>query len=270
MKLIYFLFSLFLMYWPLMGQVQELDTIYANDHTTISLFFPKPIRQGISGNTHFVFTYNKETPQYLGLLKAAPGVDSNLLVITTNGNVYSYILRYREALSQLNYFISKDGSIGHEKGVSPKERRPQKKEENTMKISPNHINAVNKVSEYMARQNQRIARKNRKGIKLILKDIQYRWQEVYMSFTIENKSGIDYEVDYFRVYVENGSRKKNASYQKILQKPVYAHKLPKIVKDNQQKSFVMVFPKFTLGKQEKLLMELGEKYGNRIMSLYKK
>ena len=38
MKLIYFLFSLCLIHWPLMGQVQELDTIYANDHTTISLF----------------------------------------------------------------------------------------------------------------------------------------------------------------------------------------------------------------------------------------
>ncbi|MCF8716376.1 DUF4138 domain-containing protein [Joostella atrarenae] len=252
-----------------MGQVQELDTIYANDHTTISLFFPKPIRQGISGNTHFVFTYNKETPQYLGLLKAVPGADSNLLVLTTDGQVYSYILRYREALSQLNYFITRDGSIGYEKGVSPKERKSQKKEEKTVKISPNHINAVKKVSEYMIRQDQRMARKNRKGIKLILKDIKYRWQEVYMSFTIENKSGIDYEVDYFRVYVENGNRKKNASYQKILQEPIYSYKFPEKVKNNQQKSFVMVFPKFTLGKQEKLLIELGERNGHRIVKLKK-
>lgn len=267
MKPIYFLFSLCLMHCPLMGQMQELDTIYANDHTTISLFFPEPIRQGISGNAHFVFTYNREIPQYLALLKAAPGADSNLLVITTDGQVYSYILRYREALSQLNYFISKDGSIGHEKGVFPKERKPQKKEEETVKISPYHMNAVKKVSEYMVRQDQRMASKNKKGIKLVLKDIQYRWQEVYMSFTIENKSGIDYEVDYFRVYVENGNRKKNASYQKILQEPVYSHKFPEKVKNNQQKSFVMVFPKFTLGKQERLLIELGERNGHRIVKL---
>ncbi|UGU15423.1 conjugative transposon protein TraN [Sinomicrobium kalidii] len=267
MKPIYFLFSLCLMHWPLMGQIQELDTIYANDHTTISLFFPEPVRQGIPGADHFVFTYNKENPQYLGLLKAVPGLDSNLLVITTDGQVYSYILKYHKDLPQLNYFIGKEKSIGHEKGMSFTEKKPQKKEERTVKITPYHMNAIKKVSEYMVRQDQRMARKNRKGVKLILKDIQYRWQEVYISFTIENKSGIDYEVDYFRVYVENGNRKKNASYQKILQEPIYSHEFPEKVKNNQQKSFVMVFPKFTLGKQEKLMMELGERNGHRIIKL---
>ena len=95
--------------------VEKLDTIYANDTKTVSLFFPKPIRQGIVGKSHFVFSYNKEIVQYFGLLQATPGVESNLLAITANGQVYSYILKYADTLQKLNYFISEQESIGNEK-----------------------------------------------------------------------------------------------------------------------------------------------------------
>ncbi len=44
-----------------------LDTIYANDTKNVALFFPEPIRQGITGSDNFVFTYNREKEQYFGL-----------------------------------------------------------------------------------------------------------------------------------------------------------------------------------------------------------
>ena len=50
-----------------------LDTIYANDTKNVALFFPEPIRQGITGSENFVFTYNRENEQYFGLLQAKPG-----------------------------------------------------------------------------------------------------------------------------------------------------------------------------------------------------
>ena len=49
---------------------RPLDTIYANDRKNVALFFPSPIRQGITGASHFVFTYNREKEQYFGLLQA--------------------------------------------------------------------------------------------------------------------------------------------------------------------------------------------------------
>ncbi|MGB3150202.1 MAG: conjugal transfer protein, partial [Maribacter sp.] len=39
---------------------KPLDTIYANDQKNVALFFPNSIRQGITGASHFVFTYNRE------------------------------------------------------------------------------------------------------------------------------------------------------------------------------------------------------------------
>ncbi|WP_317048430.1 hypothetical protein [Confluentibacter sediminis] len=82
------------MYSMSISAQQAIDTIYANDQKNVALFFPKPIRQGITGASHFVFTYNREKEQYFGLLQAKPGTESNLLTITNDGKVYSYILKY--------------------------------------------------------------------------------------------------------------------------------------------------------------------------------
>ena len=92
-----------------------MDTIYANNYKNVALFFPQPIRQGITGAENFVFTYNREKEQYLGLLQAAPGTESNLLTITNDGQVYAYILKYADELPKLNYFIPEVKSIGNEK-----------------------------------------------------------------------------------------------------------------------------------------------------------
>ena len=67
---------------------KALDTIYANDTKNVALFFPEPIRQGITGSDNFVFTYNREKEQYFGLLQAKPGKESNLLVLNRNGSIF--------------------------------------------------------------------------------------------------------------------------------------------------------------------------------------
>ena len=98
---------------------QKLDTIYANEKKTVALFFPQPIRQGIVGKQQFVFNYNREEAQYFGLLQAKPGVESNLLAITNDGQVYAFILKYTKELPRHTYFIKKSESIGNEKPQKP-------------------------------------------------------------------------------------------------------------------------------------------------------
>src|SRR5690554_5088249 len=92
-----------------------IDTIYANEQKTVSLFFPDPIRQGITGSANFAFSYNRDKEQYFGLLQATPGEESNLLVVTNNGDIYSYLLCYSRKLEKFNYFIDTSASIGNER-----------------------------------------------------------------------------------------------------------------------------------------------------------
>lgn len=50
-----------------------LDTIYANSSKNVALFFPKPIRQAITGTTRFLFTYNRENHNILVYYKRIQG-----------------------------------------------------------------------------------------------------------------------------------------------------------------------------------------------------
>ena len=253
--------TLLLLAFTISIQAQKpLDTIYANDQKNVALFFPNPIRQGITGISHFVFTYNREKEQYFGLLQAKPGTESNLLAVTSDGKVYSYILKYSEKLTKLNYFIDEDESIGNE---SP-----------TMEIlkTENPATATNKdrtayfqrASEYLLRSgSETIAVKRKKGIRLKLQKMVYDASEVHLVMEVKNKSGIDFEIDYLNVYRTNGNNKRKASYQRLRQEVVYKYKMPNAIADGKSQRFVFVLPKFVLGDNEKLMLELMERNGSR-------
>lgn len=239
---------------------QSLDTIYANDQKNVALFFPNPIRQGITGASHFVFTYNREKEQYFGLLQAKPGTESNLLTVTSDGSVYSYILKYSEDLPELNYFINENEKIGSELPKKIKNKPINKPLNNYA----NRITHFQKFSEYLLKSNfEHLETKRKKGIKLQLQKMAYDTSEVYLVIEVKNKSGIDFEIDYLSVYRTNGNKKRKASYQRLQQEVIYKHKMPYSITDGDNRRFVYVLSKFVLGDNEKLMLELKELKGSR-------
>ncbi|MDO6811130.1 DUF4138 domain-containing protein [Zobellia galactanivorans] len=241
-----------------------LDTICANDRKNVALFFPDPIRQAITGSAHFVFTYNREKEQHFGLLQAKPGPDSNLLTVTTDGLVYSYILRFSDSLPKLNYFIDQRESLGNES--RPKEPLDQKKQD--------HDSIRNPISEFEANCKQlleapaqTIAVNRKKGIKLHLLRLSYSPSHVYMVIQISNRSSIDFELDFLNVSITNGNKKRKASFQRLRQEVVFEYGKPKNILNGHSKRFVYVLPKFVLGDNEKLVLVLQEKKGSRNLTL---
>ena len=240
---------------------QPLDTIYANDKKNVALFFPEPIRQGITGTSNFVFTYNREKEQYFGLLQATPGTESNLLAVTKNGQVYAYILKYKEQLPKLNYFISPKESIGNER---PKIMPTNKKLEANDHYDYDRESYFQRAGKYLLKSNYKpICTKRKKGVKLQLQKMVYDPSEVYLVLEIKNNSRIDFEIDYLNVYRTNGNKKRKASYQRLKQQIIYRHEMPSEVKNGESSRFVYVLPKFVLGDNEKLQVELKELKGSR-------
>lgn len=243
---------------------QKLDTIYANEHKNVALFFPKPIRQGITGASNFVFTYNREKQQYFGLLQAKRGTESNLLAITNDGQVYSYILKYRKELDKLNYFVAGNESIGNEV------RKTIKKKTSVLPISEAKKRVIffEKFSKYLLKLTpENLKTKRNKGLELRLQKIEYQGSEVYLVIEFTNKSGIDFEINYLKVYRINGNKKRKASYQRLEQETIYRFQFPTIVKNKESKRFVLTLPKFVLGDNEKLELKLKEFKGNRKIQL---
>ena len=185
-----------------------------------------------------------------------PGTESNLLTVTKSGQVYSYILKYKEKLSKLNYFISSKESIGNEQPIILKQKSFVKPISRTSHFK--------KFSKYLLKSKyESIATKRKRGIKLQLQKMVYNASEVYMALEIKNNSEIDFEVDYLNVYRVNGNKKRKASFQRLVQKVVYQYQFPTEIKTEERKRFVYVLPKFVLGDNEKLMIELKELNGSR-------
>lgn len=258
---------------------QKLKTIFTNEKDAVALFFPSTIGQALTGSENFTFSYNRESPQHVGIVQGVKGNRSNLLIITENGDVFSYWLAYRKVLDTLNYFVAGTERIGNEtpaynlsrmysvpKNVSLKKPAPTKTD--TLRY---HKEYFRKFSSYHLKHNDNLLKKRRKkGLFLRLRDLIYVKTEVYVVIEIRNRSGIDLEMDYLKILKVHGNNRRKSSYQKLPLDILYRHNFPDKVKDGESASFVVVLPKFTLGDSEKLMLELSELHGSRNIRLFYK
>ncbi|MDF0716956.1 DUF4138 domain-containing protein [Muricauda sp. 334s03] len=255
-----FLFSL-LSYLTLRAQT---DTLYVNDTHTLALVLPNPITRAVTGHPHYQFGYDTNSPGRLGLLQGHPGTDSNLLVLTEDGRAYSFALAYRKELQESYRFVHVDKSIGNVRPVKPMDSLVQ----NPMPSLGSNSLQYRKASTYFLEKAQTVLRSKRKdGIILRLRDVAYYGTSTYLVMEIENRSDIDFEVDFVQVFKAHGNPRKKSSYQKLPLEPVYKHRMPTIVTVGQKQRFAFVVPKFTLGDREKLMVELREKRGSRRVML---
>jgi hypothetical protein len=244
---------------------EKLDTIYANDHKNVALFFPEAISQGLTGAAHFVFTYNRDKQQHFGLLQAKPGKESNLLVIGADGAVFSYILMYKEQLSRLNYFIPEGESIGKEKLVA-RDSVKNKKTQNNLNKKDDHYR---RFGSYLLSKKQGIGRikKRKYGVILSVENIVFNKEELYFVIQIENKSGLDYDLNFLKLAIETRKKGKKKSLQRLYQEPVFKYNLPDKIGKKQTIRLVYVLPKFSLSKERRAILELNEKDGERDLKL---
>lgn len=250
----------------------DLDTIYANDRMNVALIFPEPIRQGITGSEEFVFTYNREKEQHLGLLQAIPGEVSNLLVISTTGSIFSYIVKYSEELEKLNYFIAETGKIGNElPELSEKliEGQALFSDAKAEKEVADKETYYQDFSSHLLRSKQRIGklRKRKDGVELKVQNIVFHNSELYFVLEINNNSPIDYEPAFLNISVETRKQGRKKSIQKLSVSPVYKYLVPEIIPQKKSSRFVYVLPKFSIAEDKIVVIDLKEQQGERDIKL---
>ncbi|WP_442844989.1 DUF4138 domain-containing protein [Leeuwenhoekiella sp. H156] len=244
----------------------QLDTIYANDYTNVALFFPEPIRQGITGSSDYVFSFNRDSAQHLGLLQAKPGKPSNLLVISTVGSVFSYLVMYKESIDQFTYFIDPLDRIGFENHNSID---PIHVSEEIMTSSETAPFPYDRYCKYLIQKKQKIGRlKTRnQGIILSVENIVFHKDALYFVLQLENRSGLDYDFNYLNLSTQTRLKGKRKSMQKLLKEPLYTHEVPDKIKAGELRCFLYVVPKFSLSRDRRLIVDLSEARGERELQL---
>lgn len=238
---------------------QEYPELYGNNRENVAVVFPKPIRQAIVGNDNFVFGYSVEKPQHLGLLKAQPGMDSNLLVITTDNRLYTFHLKYADSLNTWNHFI--EPSAGKRlkaidtiimKNAKVKLKDPEFENMALHLLKPEYKTLQSRTSN---------------DIRLGINKVLYYSDYLILILELENKSGIIFEPGKFRLFSELGNKRKKASYQKVTLDPLFISKLDKSILSGQKERFAVILPKYIPGNNERISVQIQEKTTSRNIRL---
>lgn len=241
---------------PIAGQ-QIPDTLFANQRQVLSLFFESPIEKAVTGASNYAFTFNRESAETLGLLQATEGPESNLLVVTQDGGIYSFVVAFRDSLKSFTRFIPETTRLHPEPTEMPV------KADSTIRNPEALLNICRQMLQqklpYTQIQKQR-------GIHLKMTDSFYHNSAVYIVYELENNSGIDYQIEELTLLKVLGNPARKSSYQQRPIRPIWAYQRPEIVPQGTTERFVLVYPKFTLGQHESLKVILREKMGSRNFS----
>lgn len=262
------------------------DTIFVTKDKVVNLFFPKTIKAAIKGSKYLIFKYDKENN--FGSVLIAPGKESNLTIILNNGLIYSFIVKYKENIKKLNYFLKEKDAINKiamEKGKKEKDKvidEVDKQETEVMKVEqpqakePLSLYDGNK-KEYIKRlclnlsgKAPEFKRKYVKNSKIILKlkNIVFDKNELYFSFNLKNNSGIDYNINFIKVFLSTLKKKKKTGLQDLELEPELIYHLPKIIKSGDDVNFIYVFKKFTIGETKEVVFEVNEEKGERNLRMH--
>ena len=268
--------------------------LYSTSNKNTTLFFSNPIKSGIVGNENFTFGYNKENYGKIGILKSTPGEESNLLVITENGNIFSFTIRYKKDIDKINYFINDSLAIGNESGDVFKNNPVQKLNKGegkiiTPEVLDNSISEAITVNSYEKNEessndttnlykklclgeidkpifyNRIYGTKDKVTVKL--KNISYLENELYFTVILKNESTLDYDINYLNFYIISRNKKKNTATQTIPYKSKYIHNLPTKIKAGDNIEVVYVYQKFSINENKILLIEMTEDNGERNVKL---
>jgi conjugative transposon TraN protein len=181
--------------------------------------------------------------------------ETNLSVITSDGNLYSFSVKYDSLACLLVYRLSKQSSNSIS-GVLFKERVMNNAEIETYAKSV--FNKTKTISGIRYKKWQMLGRVN--GI--YIKD-----DVMFFRLLLENRSSIDYDIDFIRFYLHDDKISKRTATQEQELKPLrIIGNTPKVKADNKRVS-VFAFEKFTIPDAKSFLIEVAEKNGGRHLLL---
>lgn len=256
-------YFIFLLLFPLhIALAQQISTVYLTFNKTVHMFFPSEISYYDVGSDDILIQAQNE------ILKLAPKSNSfsetNLTVITADNYCYSFLLQYKNDISELTYFI-KD-STGRK--ISPSARN-KIKADSLDNSSQNLFNADE--SSYISICREIIKKapaywigSTVKKAYLAMNNIYVHNDKLYFCVTVGNASNINYDINYIKYYTVDKKKLKKASNQEIEKIPIFSFNyLPTIEARTNDHPIIFVFDKFTIDNDKKLYIELGEKKGGR-------
>ena len=227
---------------------------------------------------------------------------TNYLVITDTGNVYDFVLELVAVPEKTTWYITQEMAVANIEGKPIEKRNENQRQIATPEKLNNEMEKMDTISHiknsdkivagnskdsatkelylsdpmeyyrlrcyYMQFDKPKISRyfSRLDNVFLWLKGVYYNEDELYFQYRIENKEGLDMDINFIKHQIAT-NYKNSSSNQKMELKPVFVYKQPKTIAGKSENHFVVVFKKFALDEKKEVLVELDEESGNRNLSL---
>jgi conjugative transposon TraN protein len=227
------------------------------EHKTSNLIFPYSIVSVDRGSQDLLAQKAKGAENILQLKAAIENFQpTNLSVITSDGKLFSFIVTYNENPSVLNISLASD-SLSHLSG-------------HQIQFTAEKLNdlIMDSDASIVLRQKHFIHQKIfSDGMRLTLKGIYLKDNALWFLFEAKNYSFLDYQPDYLKCFLQDKTKASRRAIQETELPRVYPQAFPKSVPGKNKRQFVLAFDPFTFSKDKKMLVQLSETNGRRLLAL---
>lgn len=225
-------------------------------HKTTNLVFPYAVKSVDRGSRDVLVQKAKGVENILQVKAGLEDFEeTNLTVITADGQLYSFLLDYsREPITinlevgkyrQLNKPVARFSDAGDNEAI------------------------VGDVAEQVAvkKTSIRKIKDRRYEMGLRLTGLYIQEDVLYFQLEMENNSNIHYDIEQFRMYIRDKRKAKRTASQELEQLPLQVTGNTKVIRGQSLQTVVFAVPKFTIPDKKYLSIELMERNGGRHLGL---
>jgi conjugative transposon TraN protein len=229
---------------------------------TTNLIFPLAVQSVDRGSKDILVQQPKGTENIVQVKADKPNfAQTNLSVITTDGNLYSFTIDYAPQPSQLNIVIENKNQISSDSIKTQTVKFNSGNNQVLFKIIAQKISSGKTVN---------IKKKSLNEMRLKVSGIYISNDIIYFRLQVKNNSNISYDVDNIRFSIKDRKKSRRTATQEIELDPVYTYDdLGKVLPDSSA-SCIIALSKFTLPDSKYLLIQMFEKNGSRNINLHLK
>ncbi len=230
---------------------------------TVHVIFPAPIRYVDLGSADLLAAKADGTENVLRVKAALRDFsrESNLSVITEDGNYYTFNVKYADEPVKLSVemtdFLHDGEAVNRPNNALAVYMRELGQE------SPLLVKLImQSIYKNNDREIKHIGSK-RFGIQYTLKGVYTHNGLLYFHLQLKNSSNVPFNVDYITFKIVDKKVAKRTAIQEQVIYPLRAHNNLMLIGGKRTERMIFTLPKFTIPDDKMLVVELGEQAGGR-------
>jgi len=252
-----------------LAYVQALDkatyrtsyTIGVSSSKTTHLIFPYEIRYADLGSNTIAGEAVANAGNVFRIKAVGRSfVESSLTVITADGRVYSFRINYDEDPLVLTYDLTRTPRSDVPKAARVSTGSPARQADNLADLGAKALESRRRI-KHVGSQLQ--------GMDVHLKNILYKDDVMFLVLGMDNSSKLDYDIDFIHVFVSQEKKAgESSATQDVPVDPIKIFDISKnTVPHRQEITKVVAINRTTLEKDRRLMVQVAEKEGGRMLTL---